>query len=183
MGITKMSAQLEKIRTLRTLIGEVTGHAQKEFFRADGVPGGIPRGGLVEICGSRKTEWVIQFLRANESLQAFWLEKEQSVLPTAIQQRGVSLERLTFGVVEELYPAVRRVIQSQLFETVVVPSVFEELRVLKALQLLAEKANTTVFLLAKKPRAAFPISVQLEVKGKGASLDIAVLKHKAAGLV
>jgi hypothetical protein len=182
MGMKKMSAQLEKIKNLRMLMSEITGPVQKEFFRADGVPGGIPRGALVELCGSRKTEWVIQFLCANESVQAFWLEKEQSILPTAIQQRGVNLERLTFGVVEELYPAVRRVIQSQLFEAVVVPSVFDELRVLKALQLLAEKANTTVFLLAKKPQAAFPISVQLDVKGKGSNLDIAVLKHKAAGL-
>lgn len=179
-----MSASPEKIQKLKLLIGEMGGLAPKEFFRADDVPMGIPRGALVEVSGPLKTEWVIRFLRNNEKVQTFWMEKEQTILPTAIQQRGVGLDRVVFAEVDDLYPALRRVVQSQLFEIVVVPSAFEELRVLKALQLLAEKAHTTVFLLAKKFQPAWPISVQFEVSGapKAASLDVNIFKHKPAGI-
>ena len=179
-----MSASPEKIQKLRLLIGEMSGLQPKEFFRADDLPLGIPRGALVEVSGNLKTEWLIRFLRQNEKLQAFWMEKEQTILPTAIQQRGVGLDRVVFGEVSDLYPALRRVVQSQLFEVVIVPSAFEELRVLKALQLLAEKANTTVFLVAKKPQPAWPISVQLEVNASpaGDGLQVSVLKHKPAGV-
>lgn len=179
-----MSASAERIEKLKLLITEMGGIQPKEFFRAEDLPLGVPRGALVEVCGPLKTEWVIRFLRNNEKVQTFWMEKEQTILPTAIQQRGVGLERVVFAEVADLYPALRRVVQSQLFEIVVVPSAFEELRVLKALQLLAEKAHTTVFLLGKKFQPAWPISVQFEVGGspRDAALAVKLFKHKPAGV-
>jgi hypothetical protein len=169
----------EKIQELRAKLGEFLGTAEREFFRAPGIPLGIPRGAIVEITGERKTEWLIQWLRENPLLHALWLEQEQTLFPPALQQRGVALERITFGAVEDLYPALRRAIQSQVFEALIAPSVFTELRVLKGLQLLSEKANATLFLTAKKLRSAWPISVQLEI---GPDLEALVVKHKQAGI-
>ncbi len=179
-----MSASLQKIQELKAKIGEFLGTNEREFFRSPGIPLGIPRGAIVEIAGDQKTEWLIQLLRENPALQAIWIEREQTVFPPALQQREVALERVTFSALDELYLAVRRVIQSQVFEVVIAPSVFAELRVLKALQLLAEKANATLFLTAKNLQPAWPISMQLEINKsqETGGMEVQIVKHKQAGI-
>lgn len=179
-----MSTSPRKLEILQEMIGQITGAAKKEFFPAQGIPLGIPKGSIVEVCGPLKTEWMLQFLRENESLQIFWLERDPSVLPTAIQQRGVALDRITFCQVAEPYSALRRAIQSQLFEVIISPSVFEEDRLLKGLQLLTEKSNCVLFLVAKQLKPAWPISVQLEANARylDGVLTPEIVKHKLAGI-
>lgn len=179
-----LGASPQKIQELRELIGQLGGGGKREFLPAAGIPLGIPRGALVELAGAQKTEWLVAFLRANDSLLAAWIEREQTVLPPAIQQRGVELSRITFVTVADPFAALRRIIQAQLHEVIIAPSVFEEDRVLKGLQLLVEKANCVLFLVAKELRPAWPISVQLQVpKGDSrAGHEVRVVKHKLAGI-
>lgn len=179
-----MSASLQKLQELRDQIGHVLGTTKKEFLPAAGVPLGVPRGSLVEIAGSQKTEWLIQFLRTHSTLLVCWLERDQTVLPTAIHQRGVDLSRITFCSVADPFPALRRVIQAQLHEIIIAPSVFDEDRVLKGLQLSVEKANCVLFLVTKETKPAWPISVQLSVASSesDSGFSVQVIKHKLAGI-
>lgn len=137
----------------------------QEFWSAPQCPGGVPRGVVVELLGPARTEWLLAFLKQNSDLQIFWAEREQRILPTAIQQRGVDLERVSFGLFpEDMLVPLRKVIQSQIFEVVVSPNSWSEVKVFKAFQMMAEKARSTVFLMGdKEPSKAWPISLQLEI--------------------
>lgn len=169
-----------KLRELKLLIGGIENLDAKEVWDAPFLPQGIPRGAIIELTGPKKTEWLLQFLKHQSELKIFWCEKKQSILPTAIAQRGIELSRITFAVVnEDLILPVRKVLQSQLYEVVIAPSDFEEIRILKALQLFTEKANSVLFLLSKEGLStAWPISMQLEIHQKDSEFRIITHKQK-----
>lgn len=171
-----------KIRELKLLIGEIENIETREVFVAPSLPHGIARGSIVELMGPHKTEWLLLFLKEQPELKVFWCEKKQSILPTAIAQRGVELSRITFAVVNEnMVLPVRKVLQSQLYEVVVAPSEFTEIRILKALQLFTEKANSILFLMSKDVLStAWPISMQLEIQRINSEFQITIHKQKHA---
>lgn len=175
----------EKIRHLKLVLGEEHKFLQKEFWPLPGtIPSlspGIPKGAIIELLGSAKVEWLIAFLKSNPEFKIFWAEREQSVLPTALYQRGLNLENITFGLFgEDMMQPLRRIIQSQSFEIVIAPQIFDEIKTLKALQLFTEKANTSLFLLSNKTAStAWPISLQLEVHTSEKNhLHVDVIKQK-----
>jgi hypothetical protein len=170
----------QRIRELKLLIGGLESPTLRESYPCQNLPCGVPKGAIVELLGPAKTEWLLQFLRENESLRIFWAEREQSVLPTAIHQRGVDLQRITFGILgKDPTIALRRIIQSQLYPVVIAPNQFEELRVFKAFQLLTEKSNSVLFLMGQRaPSNAWPISLQMEIHRQGESFQIEVLRQK-----
>lgn len=151
---------------LREKLGKFNGTPlQKEFLECDSVSGGIPRGVICEIMGSARTEWVLRLLKQNSHLTTFWAEEKLTVFPTAIQQRGVDLDRILMAEVHEnLFPALRKALKSRLFDCVVLPGVIEEVKVLKALQLFARESNTCVFFLSEKVRNAWAIPFQIQVE-------------------
>lgn len=173
----------EKIRHLKLIIDtvDVTQPRASWFYREPLVGEvAIPKGAVVEILGNRKYEWFIQFLKQNPEIKTFWAEKEQHVLPTALQQRGLNLDQITFGVFgEDSYLSLRKVIQSQVFDVIISPNVFKELKLLRAFQLMTEKSNNTLFLVGQKtPSNAWPISLQLDISKKGKGLEIEILKQR-----
>jgi hypothetical protein len=176
-------ASSQKIRDLKILLGEKEALEKKEFFISSTLSIGIPRGSLVELTGHAKAEWLALFLKENKNLKVFWCEEKQSVFPTALSQRGVNLNGVVFGVLKEgLFSSLRKIIQSQVFEIVISPSSFTETKLLKALQLFSEKANTTLFLMAKKHQKAWPISLQLEINGNKSQFEIAIPKNRYESL-
>lgn len=178
----------EKIHQLKLILGDQFTLAPKESWKAPHVASGVPKGALVELIGTAKVEWLLTFLQAHPEAQVFWYEKKQKILPTAFVQRGVALERVTFALLEkDLMTSLRRVIQSQIFDVIVGPNEFHEIKTYKALQLLSEKANSTFFLLGgERPSQAWPISMQLQIqrhheKSGGLSyhhFSVEVLKQK-----
>jgi hypothetical protein len=176
-------ASTEKIRELKTLLeaSEAAGFSKskKEFFISSTLAKGVPRGSLVELIGTGKAEWIVQFLKENKELKVFWCEERQSIFPTAISQRGVSLDRIVFGIFKNnLFSSLRKIIQSQVFEVIVSPSSFTEIKLLKALQLFSEKANSTLFLMASTHQKAWPISLQLEIHNIKEGFNIIVQKNR-----
>jgi hypothetical protein len=169
----------QMIDDLREKIGQIQNRQGREILSTTSLPAGVPRGALIELAGPAKIEWLLAFFKEHEKFKIFWIEETLTLLPTAVQQRGVNLERMVFAEAPatEYFKTVRKALRSQAFEFVVVPSVFVEERFLKALQLLAEKANSSVFLLTSRFHAAWPISVQLRVSGSGVSVQ----KHKYSG--
>jgi hypothetical protein len=175
-------ANSEKIHALKLYLNEKSKPSDKEFLSSSALSFRIPRGALVELSGNSKAEWVVQFLKENKELKVFWCEEKQSVFPTAISQRGVSLDRIVFGVFkEELFSSLRKILQSQSFEVVISPSSFSEIKMLKALQLFSEKSNCTLFLMAKECQSAkWPIAIQFQVDKPRHSgkFEVSVIKNK-----
>jgi hypothetical protein len=178
-------AAAERVQALRLVIGSLENLKPKEYLSAPNLSEGIPRGVIVELIGPCKTEWLIQFLKLHPEFRTFWAESEQRILPTALHQRGVNLKQITFATLgTQMTKPLRRVLQSQVFDVIVAPNQFPEIKVLKAFQLFAEKSNSTLFLLGQKePAKSWPISLQLNInKNEGTegweSFHMEILKHK-----
>ncbi|MDR3608642.1 MAG: hypothetical protein P4M08_14865 [Oligoflexia bacterium] len=171
----------DKILELRELIARKEGKLSRERLPSSTLSCGIPKAGITEIAGNFQVEWVISFFRENPALKVFWIERGFSLLPTALYQRGVNPDRFIFAEGgDELFPCIRKALRCQVFECVVAPSVFTEERVLKALQLLSEKADSSLLLLARELKSSWPISLQFEVN-RGAtpkSFEIMLKKNK-----
>lgn len=179
-------ASAERIKHLKLIIGALDQVGPSEYWTAPGLECGIPRGVIVELLGPFRVEWFIQFLKLQEQLKVFWAEQVQQILPTAIHQRGIDLRRITFGILgDDLIKPLRKVIQSQLYEVVLAPNRFTEIKEFKAFQLFTEKSNSTLFLLGQKTASnAWPISLQLEInRNEEEEYEIKVLKQRHGKLV
>jgi hypothetical protein len=157
----------------------------RERLPSSSYAAGLPRAALTELTGTAKVEWLIGFFNENPTLKILWLEENFTLLPTSLLQLGVSPNRIVYvEAKKELVKHLRKALKCQVFDCLVAPSIFEEERVLKALQLLSERANAATILLAKEHRKAWPISVQLEIDrktfNKKTEFRINIIKEKAS---
>jgi hypothetical protein len=173
-------ASAEQIRHLKLVINAMDVTQPRESWQAPGLSDGVPKGAIIELQGHSRFEWFISFLKENPSLNCFWAEKEQSVLPAALHQRGIDLSRVTFAVFKEKeFPSLRKVIQSQVYPVILSNHSFNEIKVLQSFQLLTEKSNSNFFLAAEKPVTQnWPIALQLDVSRSGGKFDIEILKQR-----
>jgi hypothetical protein len=165
------------LQELRARIG-----ALEKFTRAGALPfggleGGLPRGALVELAGSGKTESAARFLVENAALPAAWVESEFSLYPPALLQRGRQLHNTFFTEAGKDAPwAATTILRSRLFPVLVYHAPYrEDERQLRRFQLLAERAEATVILLARgRPHASWPIALSLELRER----NLHVLRRK-----
>jgi len=166
------------LQELRARLGAFDSHLTREAFSYSRLASGLPRGILVELTGPGKTENVVQFLAENASLRAAWVEQRFSLLPSAFVQRQANLEKIFFieGGMQCAW-AASTVLRSQLFPIVVYHAPYGEERELRRFQLLAERSNTTMILLADKPleERAWPIRLSLASRGR----ELSVVKGRA----
>jgi hypothetical protein len=173
-------ASAEQIQHLKLVINAMDVTQPRESWQAPGLQDGIPKGAIIEMQGPNRYEWFIAFLKEHPSLNCFWAEKEQSVLPTALHQRGIDLSRVTFAVFKDKeFPSLRKVIQSQVYPFVLSNHFFNEIKMLQSFQLLTEKSNTSFFLAAEKPVTQnWPVALQLDISGSHENFKIEVLKQR-----
>lgn len=176
----KLPAKLS-LDELRALIGQGEAPLGRENFACSLVPGGIPRGALIEVTGKARTEWVVQALVENPGERVLWLEENFSILPTALSQRQLTLDRVLFVETSEHQDwTLGTVLRSQLFSLVVAPGNIHNEKILRRYQLLAEKAPASLFLLSERPSSAWAISLQVEAErdATGETLRSRLLKQK-----
>lgn len=155
-----VSQMREKLGQLKT---PLTPLSAREYLACTSLPGGVPRGVICEATGSARTEWTVQLLKQNPALTVFWAEPKLSILPTALHQRGIHLERVLLAETgDKLFPVLRKALKSKLFDCVVLPGAIHEVKILKALQLFARESNACVLFLSKVPKNAWAIPFQLE---------------------
>lgn len=174
-------ATAEQIQHLKRLIGAVDISEQRESWVAPDLENGIPKGSVIELLGPQKYEWMIQFLKHHPQIKTFWAEREQQVLPTALHQRGLDLRQITFGLFPDAaFVPLRRIIQSQVYEVIISAQQFKELKMLRAFQLLTEKANNVLFLVSQhEASVAWPLTLQLHIeKDKNENFKIDILRQK-----
>lgn len=165
---------MHALHDLRARIGTLEKRS-RETIPWSCLEGGLLKGGLVEITGAGKTGAVAKLL-AESNLPTAWVESNFSVFPTALVQRQVNLEKIFF--VEggrDCSWAATTILRSQLFSLLVYSAPYGEERELRRFQLLAERAKTTMLLLAPiRPTLAWPISLCLEMR----SGSCAILRRK-----
>ena len=178
-----------KLQLLRQIPGVTSASDVSNHTPFSRVENGMPRGALIEIggCpGSGKTELVLQFLAENPKLRVAWIEKEFSIYPCAFAEHEIDLGRLLFvdpGPKTAMWCA-HQILKSQLFEVITITEeegARSDENSLRRLQLLAQKSQSTIFLLNSEARTEkhWPISMQLEVKRSPKGLaQIETLKRK-----
>ncbi len=166
------------LQELRARLGVFDSHLAREAFPYSRLSSGLPRGILVELTGPGKTEHAVQLLAENSQLRAAWVEQRFSLLPSAFVQRQANLEKIFFveGGQQSAW-AASTILRSQLFPFLIYHAPFGETRELRRFQLLAERSNTTMILLAEKPleERAWPIRLSLAVRGR----ELTVVKGRA----
>ncbi|MGK5082851.1 hypothetical protein WDW37_06070 [Bdellovibrionota bacterium FG-1] len=147
-----------------------------ESLPFEGLDEGLPLGALVEVSGapgSGKTQIVLRFLAQNPGLRVAWVEENFSVYPCAFPQNQVALDRVLFvdSPPGQALWSTHQLIRGGIFQVVVLAGCQRELqgvydeKLLRRLQLAAEKGGVTVILLSESPakRGTWPISVQLQI--------------------
>ena len=168
----------ELIADLRHRIGSVDLIA-KESWAAPQLLSGVPKGALVELLGSARTEWLLQFFLMHPEPFILWCETKQQVNPTAIYQRGIPLERIKFINTLELQQPLRMALDSGQYPFIVAPQTFAEIKIFQRLQLCAEKSKATVFFLPfEQFSSAWPISLQLDIATDDLGFNIAVQRQR-----
>lgn len=168
---------MSNLALLRALPGVLPSvPAPRESLPFTGLKGGIPRGAVIEVCGSHgsgKTEFVLKFLAENPKLRVAWIEDQMSVYPMALPQHGVGLSRVLFvDADKELLWIAHQIMRSRIFKVVVLSGAKAALGgregaiELRRLQLAAEQTGSTLVLLSEEPtrEGAWPISVQVKVQ-------------------
>ncbi len=189
-----MIARSQLLNELRSLTGNAGNSPPlgREFWQAPDFSEGVAQGIVVELLGNACTEWLIRLFVQNPEPYILWCEHESKVLPTAIMQRGVQGHRIKFVIsTGDLYPALRVALESQHYPFVVAPNSMTransksgagggmDVTSFQRLHLLAEKAKSTIFLLAeKKFSQAWPISLQLEINNSPEGFQITVHRQK-----
>lgn len=197
-----MVVRSQLLNELRSLTGNAGNSPplDREFWQAPDFSQGVAQGIVVELLGNACTEWLIRLFVQNPEPYILWCEHESKVLPTAIVQRGVQGHRIKFVIsTGDLYPALRVALESQHYPFVVAPNSMTrasakvsskvssksgvgggmDVTSFQRLHLLAEKAKSTIFLLAeKKFSQAWPISLQLEINNSLEGFQITVHRQK-----
>lgn len=169
----------EILRDLRLKTGLIE-LPEKEFWSAPHFPSGIAKGIVVELLGNARTEWLLQLFTMHPDHYILWCERETSVSPTAIFQRGVGLERIKFVISGgDLQQPLRLALESQHYPFIIAPNRFTEITTFQRLSLLAKKAKSTVFLLGDQNFSqAWPISLQLEITHDDETFAINIQRQK-----
>lgn len=179
---------MSKLDFLRSLPGILPqGKLDRKVFPAPGLlECGIPRGAITEISGREgggKTEFLMDFLKANANLRVAWVESRMTVYPFALAAHGISLRRILFvePPVTNLVWTLHQLLKSGLFEVVVLSHAVLPDVDLRKLQIFSEQAQAAMVMLADEPRreGSWPLALQLEVRrktGGSCDLEIEVLK-------
>lgn len=172
----------ELLRELRERTQAIS-EPYKEFWRAPGLPCGVPKGVIVELLGNAKTEWLVEIFKIYPEPYIFWCQEEERINPTALHQRGVELSRIKFvNFGENLQQPLRLALESQFYPFLVAPNKFQDIKIFQRFHLLAEKSKSTVFFLTeKKFSLAWPISLQLEINSSDSGYQIEVHRQKYGG--
>jgi hypothetical protein len=96
-----------------------------ETLPFSGLPGGLPKGKLMEFSGALgggKTEVLLRFLQENPAQQVAWIEVGADIYPCAFSERGVDLSRVLFVEPTHMSEALwcaHQILKSQIFGAVI----------------------------------------------------------------
>lgn len=160
-------------------------------FNWDFLHNPIPVGALTEVsgpAGGGKTELILEYLArrfsASPSLRVAWIERQFTLYPPVLASREIVLEQVFFvdagGSAEGALWASHQILRSGVFSAVVIAAEVRDTIALRRLQLAAEKAQASVFLLSDFPLkgSTWPIRLQLHTRRSSEGpVQVEVLKR------
>ncbi len=153
------------LEVLKSFSGKLAGWAPKERRSFDWLPGGVSVGGITEVVGAGKTEFVLRFLAEHPSLHAAWVEPEVSLNPYGVLQHQVSVGKVFCIESGENHNwSVLQALRSGAFQVVISAAPVNDLMELRRLQLAVERSAAILFLLAPEPSGLWPVSMEVTVE-------------------
>jgi hypothetical protein len=170
-----------RLKLLREQIGAIDGSLAKPCSKFSLMSTGLPLGTLIEVKGYGKTEFVVQFLKEHPEFRVAWVEKEMTLNPFALLQRGIRLEQILFiEAPREGLWALQQVLNSQCFQSIVVSGFEFDFRELRRFQMLNEKSQGHFFILTNEFHDSWVPQLQLEVQRKAGSV-LKISTHRNRG--
>lgn len=152
---------------------------EKESVTCPGLEHGLPKGAITEISGVGKTEFVSQFLAEHKDQRVAWIEESFSVFPVAFLQRGLDLEKILFiEAGESLVWSTLQVLKSQIFPIVVIYAEEINLKNLRRVQVMSERAGSIVIWLTTKVQGHWPIHLRLQTERTPDGIEAHILKQR-----
>jgi len=168
------------LQELRQLIGAVE-HLERERNSFSLFPEGFPKGCIIELSGPGKTELIALFLKEHPEFKVAWIEREMTINPYALFQRGLKTENVIFiEAGNELAWCLNQALQSGCFQALVTDSISDE-KDLRRYQLLAERSQAHFFLLSEKLHQSWVPNLQLKIKKNKFGFDIETVKKRGMG--
>lgn len=152
---------------------------EKESVTCPGLESGLPKGAITEISGVGKTEFVSQFLAQHKDLKVAWIEESFSVFPVGFLQRGLNLENVLFiEAGESLVWSTLQVLKAQIFPVVVIYAEEMNLKNLRRVQVMSERAGSVVIWLTTKVQGHWPIHLRLQTERTPEGIEAHILKQR-----
>ncbi len=134
-------------------------------------PKGLPMGAITQVLGLGSTEAMLTLLAENPSLKAAWVEERLSAYPPAFAQHKANLNLLLFVEGGNEFPwALTQLVQSQIFQLVLVASPLKGELTLRRVQLAAERSGCAVVSLCENEGPSWPVRLRLESCGSASLL-------------
>ena len=173
----------QTVAQLRAFIGRVESSALREYWPCPDITPGLPKGAITQISGPGKTEFVVRFLREHPELKVAWIEPTLSIYPSGILQRAVNLNRILFIEAGEDCPwAIQQAFKSNLFATVILTSLVDDLKLLRRFQLAVEKAQASLILISENSSTAWPVALHLKSsRNPKGGIHIDVIRRRSCG--
>ncbi|MGE0207433.1 MAG: hypothetical protein AB7R69_06315 [Candidatus Babeliales bacterium] len=158
-----MNALKPTLVELKQQIGAIEGVLNRPKTNFSLYAEGIPKNCIVEIAGVNKTEFITKFLEEHPKLQTVWIEREISINPYALWQRGVNLDSILFiECKDEPIWSIQQVLKSQVFEAVILSDIQFIDSELRKFQLLVEKSCSHLFILTNKLHKSWVPTIQIQ---------------------
>lgn len=165
-----------KFLELKSLVESKT---KKEAWCFSKFPTGIPKGAITEICGQGKTEFILQFLAEQPTLNVAWIEENFSIFPFGVSQRKIRLQRILFvDAREELEWVTLQVLRAQVFPLVILYGEDFDSQALRRIQLAAEKSDAAAIWLSPEPHDHFAISLQVQLQKTSEGFSAEIIRKK-----
>lgn len=170
------------LQELRQLIGSVE-TLQRERSSFSLFQEGFPKGCIIELAGPGKTEVVSHFLQEHPDFKVAWVEKEMSINPYALFQKGVRMENIIFiEAGKQLAWCLNQALQSGCFQALVTNTKFtnsmNDEKEMRRYQLLAERSQAHFFLLSENLHQSWVPQLQLQIQKKKIGFNIETIKQR-----
>jgi len=152
----------QNLAQLRSQIGQnYQTHPRLGF---SGFRQGFPIGRLSEVSGQGKTEFISKFILEQKAGRVAWIEPHFTLNPFGLWQRGLKLKQFYFFLISEVCWLVPQILQSQLFNIVVIAHRQFEQNDLRRFQLMLEKSETIMIMLTEELHNSWVPALQIMLR-------------------
>lgn len=132
----------------------------------------IPQASVVEVVGHARMEFVVNFCTEQADLTVACVEREWTLFPPAVAQRGVDITRwLMVEAGEKDLWVIEELLASDFFSVIVAPDLKLNLPLWRRLHLECQRSGTTLFILSEEAHHQVGSLFLIEAQWREGNLD------------